>query len=240
MVQPPGIGVGYSSWSAGNVRRQSLPGFKCKRSRGSARERLCNTVKRKLTDHLPRAIRLAASTATGGFRPSLDPDFLGISGAAAAAVLIVAADLHVAIRLTARVAPIIAGMRTARFEAAVAGIDGVAALLAVQVASDAGANKAAEDGAYGGTGAALRPARNGIAKQTAGKCADNGAACGVAFALPFAFTVVRHAIPACRRALIGFIAVAVTLIAVTVALVLVIVVVVVAAVAIVVVTAIVA
>jgi hypothetical protein len=88
----------------------------------------------------------------------MDPDLLGVGSTAAAAVLIIVADLNIAIGITARAAPIIALMRASRFEASIGRIDGIAAVLAIQILPDTRADNAAEDRPDRGSRAALWPA----------------------------------------------------------------------------------
>src|SRR5712672_1746166 len=82
--------------------------------------------------HPPSAVGLTAGDAASELGPATDIDLLRIIGAAIpGAVLIIVLDLKVSICAAARAAPIIAGVRTPRFEAAVIRIDLVAAVLAI-------------------------------------------------------------------------------------------------------------
>src|SRR4029077_3275364 len=157
--------------------------------------------------HAPRAVGLTAGNAASELRPPVDIDLLGVVRAAIpGAVLIIVLDLKVSICVAARAAPIIAGMRTARFEAAVIGIDFVAAVLAIQaVVTDASANDATQDSSHSGAGTALGTARDGVSEQTTGKRADNRTTGRVARLLALAFAHIFG--PVESRCAIGVIAV---------------------------------
>ena len=106
--------------------------------------------------HPPRAIGLSAGNAASDLGAAMDIDLLRIIGAAiAGAVAIIVADFQVTVDVAPRAAPIIAGVRTAGFKAAVIGIDFVAAVLAIQaVVADASANDATQDCPHSRSGAA--------------------------------------------------------------------------------------
>src|SRR5882724_1460439 len=164
--------------------------------------------------HPPSAVGLTAGDAASELGPATDIDLLRIIGAAIpGAVLIIVLDLKVSICAAARAAPIIAGVRTPRFEAAVIRIDLVAAVLAIQaVAADASANDAAKDRAQSRSGTALGTARDGVSEQTAGKRAGNRTTGRVAGLLALAFAHIFA--PVESRCAIGVIAVVIVAVAV--------------------------
>jgi hypothetical protein len=140
----------------------------CERSRRMIRERrkvrrVTTSQALHLSDHLPRAVRLPTSPAASGFGASLHPYFLGVSRTAAATILIIVTDLDIAVRFAAGAAPIIPGVRTTRFEAAILGVDRVAAVFTAHILSNTGTDDAAKDRAHRRSGAALRSPRYRLA-----------------------------------------------------------------------------
>src|SRR5580704_12005599 len=108
--------------------------------------------------HPPRAVGLTAGRTASKFGTAVDIDLLRVGRATiSGTVAIIITDLQVAVGVAPLAPPIVAGMRAARFKAAVIGIDFVAAVLAIQaVAADASTDHAAEDCTHRRPSTALR------------------------------------------------------------------------------------
>src|SRR6185295_5539905 len=131
---------------------------------------------RQLPDNRPGVVGLLAGNARGRLRTSLDEDLLAVIGATeSVGIVVVADDAEIAVVAVPRIAPFIGGVGTARIEAVVVRLVGVALIFAIEISGHRRAKRAADDHAGNGRAAAIAVLTDGVPNQATDQCARDDA-----------------------------------------------------------------